>query len=149
MFIINWFWDVLAQLGQSSATPIPKPVIHVHQAFCTRTQKFSSLASTMPARQSVLFPRFLSRCRLPVIVQTLLHMLKNDRLATLQPTLHPSLSPCLLLSRLAHSQFTPLVCTASEELAIGNVKFNTYDLGGHAQGPSPPIISGRFQTHPI
>jgi len=42
---------------------------------------------------------------------TLLHMLRDNRLAVHKPTIHPT----------------------SEELTLGNIKFNAYDLGGHSE----------------
>ena len=56
MFIINWFWDVLAQLG-ACAQCCGQRVCRAKslQASCTRTPKSCSWASTMLARQCASF----------------------------------------------------------------------------------------------
>lgn len=61
---------------------------------------------------------------------TLLHMLKDDRLAQHVPTLHPSES----FFNGLFFKFLTVIFSASEELSIGNMRFTTFDLGGHTQG---------------
>ncbi len=56
-------------------------------------------------------------------------MLKDDRLAQHVPTLHPSRKFYLMMMN-----DLILLLIASEELVMGNMKFTTFDLGGHAQG---------------
>jgi GTP-binding protein SAR1 len=58
-------------------------------------------------------------------------MLKDDRLAQHVPTLHPSRKFYLILMMMND---LILLLIASEELVMGNMKFTTFDLGGHAQG---------------
>uniref|UniRef100_A0AAG5CWV5 small monomeric GTPase n=1 Tax=Anopheles atroparvus TaxID=41427 RepID=A0AAG5CWV5_ANOAO len=68
---------------------------------------------------------------------TLLHMLKDDRLAQHVPTLHPSeylpdVRPISFLN-ISNPIVSRIPFSASEELSIGNMRFTTFDLGGHTQ----------------
>ncbi len=71
-------------------------------------------------------------------------MLKDDRMAQHVPTLHPSKSSVVVFCTFVQSEYLTMQSflsflslffpIASEELAIGNMRFTTFDLGGHHQG---------------
>jgi len=67
---------------------------------------------------------------------TLLHMLKEGRVAIHNPTLHPSKHMRLKCDILTFGQWWPLSHNLldQDELIIGKIRFKTFDLGGHETG---------------
>ena len=61
---------------------------------------------------------------------TLLHMLKEGRVAIHNPTLHPSALYYLNNSRI----LILYLYEDQDELIIGKIRFKTFDLGGHETG---------------
>ncbi len=97
MFVWDWLTGVLGYLGlwKKSGKLLflgldnaGEEEEHVLKSLCIMTVSFSLPGKT-----------------------TLLHMLKDDRMAQHVPTLHPT----------------------SEELSIDRIRFTTFDLGGHHQ----------------
>jgi len=72
---------------------------------------------------------------------TLLHMLKEGRVAIHNPTIHPSkycthlqYPHTVLCCAYAYAQILMSFLTDQDELIIGKIRFKTFDLGGHETG---------------
>ena len=64
---------------------------------------------------------------------TLLHMLKEGRVAVHNPTIHPSMLFAIHSSLITYICFI-FVFIDQDELIIGRIRFKTFDLGGHETG---------------
>ena len=128
-------WDTLASLGLLNKhakllflgldNAGKTTLLHMLKVRWDGTQEHGASAAVVNANLLA----FLGEGQLLITV-----IAQNDRVAILQPTLHPS--EChhwYGAARHRHVRNTNNR-TASEELAIGNVKFTTFDLGGHQQG---------------
>jgi GTP-binding protein SAR1 len=90
MFIINWFWDVLAQLGLPPSVLVSALTLTPLAGLLHKNAKILFLGLDNAGKTVRLYHTLTLTLSINEVAQTLLHMLKNDRLATLQPTLHPS-----------------------------------------------------------
>lgn len=93
MWIINYFWDVLASLGllNKHAKLLFLGLDVSWQRLMIGTDNMLTMFPECRKDDGMRTVTFTATEPHLIVVLQLLHMLKNDRVAILQPTLHPSM----------------------------------------------------------